>query len=45
MAKKGTIIVLTGIIVMFVSLSGHAQQKGTFGLGFIIGNPTGISMK
>jgi len=45
LAKKGIIIVLTGITVMFVSLSGHAQQKGTFGLGFIIGNPTGISMK
>ncbi len=45
MTKKGIIIVLTGIIVMFVSLSGHAQQRGTFGLGFIIGNPTGISMK
>jgi len=38
-------MVRTGIIVMFVSSSGHAQQKGTFGLGFIIGDPTGISMK
>ena len=45
MAKKGIIIVLAGIMLMFVSLSGHAQQKGVFGLGFIIGNPTGISMK
>jgi len=45
LAKKGIIIVLTGIMVMFVSLSGHAKKKGTFGLGFIIGDPTGISMK
>jgi len=45
LTKKGIIIVLTGIIVIFASLSGHAQQRGTFGLGFIIGNPTGISMK
>ena len=36
---------LAGIMMMFVSLSGNAQQKGTFGLGFIIGDPTGISMK
>ena len=45
MAKKGIVIVLAGIMLMLVSLSGHAQQKGTFGLGFIIGDPTGISMK
>ena len=36
---------LAGIVMMLVSLSGHAQQKGVFGLGFIIGNPTGIGMK
>ena len=45
MAKKGIIIVLAGIMLMLVSLSGNAQQKGVFGLGFIIGDPTGISMK
>ena len=36
---------LAGIMLMFLSSSGHAQQKGVFGLGFIIGDPTGISMK
>ena len=45
MAKKGIIIMLAGIMLMFVGLSGHAQQRGTIGLGFIIGDPTGISMK
>ena len=45
MAKKGIVIVLAGVMLMLVSLSGNAQQKGTFGLGFIIGDPTGISMK
>jgi hypothetical protein len=45
LTKKGIVMVLVGVILMFVSLLGHAQQKGTFGLGFIIGNPTGISMK
>jgi hypothetical protein len=45
LAKKGIIIVLAGIMLMLVSSSGHAQQKGVFGLGPIIGDPTGISMK
>ena len=45
MTKKGIVMVLAGIMVMLLSLSGHAQQKGVFGLGFVVGDPTGITMK
>ncbi|MBN2754645.1 MAG: hypothetical protein JXR81_07240 [Candidatus Goldbacteria bacterium] len=42
--KKLTAVMLSTVFVLFFAIGAHASKKG-IGLGIVLGNPTGISVK